>query len=81
MAVINPKVSSPDLSVLSGAGVALKLIQALGGRHPELSSSGFTDLAALGTVADSVPLVGENRVIVGKGMETLFWIRNPFSKI
>jgi single-stranded-DNA-specific exonuclease len=71
LAVINPKVSNPDLSVLSGAGVALKMVQALGGRHPELSPSWFTDLAALGTVADSVPLVGENRVIVREGMEQL----------
>jgi single-stranded-DNA-specific exonuclease len=71
LAVINPKISNPDLSVLSGAGVALKMVQALGGRHPELSPSWFTDLAALGTVADSVPLVGENRVIVREGMEQL----------
>jgi single-stranded-DNA-specific exonuclease len=62
IAVINPKVSSPDLSVLSGAGVALKMVQALGERHPEIVSSEFMDLAALGTIADSVPLVGENRV-------------------
>jgi single-stranded-DNA-specific exonuclease len=71
LAVINPKVSSPGLSVLSGAGVALKMVQALGGRYPELAPSEFTDLAALGTVADSVPLVGENRLIVREGIEHL----------
>jgi single-stranded-DNA-specific exonuclease len=71
LAVINPKVSSPELSTLSGAGVALKMVQALGERHPEIVYSEFMDLAALGTVADSVPLVGENRVIVKEGMECL----------
>ncbi len=67
-AVINPHVSgsaypNPDLC---GAGVALKLIQALGATQAQLQ--GYLPLAALATVADIVPLRGENRAIVSMGM-------------
>jgi single-stranded-DNA-specific exonuclease len=69
LAVINPKLSNPDLANLAGAGVALKLAQALGQRHSDrISFNEYLDLAALGTLADSVPLTGENRAIVRKGM-------------
>lgn len=52
---------------LCGAGVVLKLIMALeGGRGlPEQ----YADLAALATIADSVELTGENRLIVQRGLE------------
>ena len=54
---------------LTGAGVAFKLAQAL------LGDDSFTysllDLASLGTVADCGPIVGENRLIVKKGLEML----------
>ena len=49
---------------LCGAGVAFKLAQALLGRLPEE----YLDLVALGTVADQVPLVRENRVLVKEGL-------------
>lgn len=69
LAVINPKLSNPGLANLAGAGVALKLAQALGQRHPDkISFNEYLDLAALGTLADSVPLTGENRAIVKEGM-------------
>jgi len=63
-AVINPKREPEDhpASNLSGSGVALKLVHALTGELHDL------DLAALGTVADVVPLTGENRVIVALGL-------------
>lgn len=64
-AVINPKLSSPGVSDLSGAGVALKVAQALTNNDP---CHEFLDLAALGTLADSVPLMGENRIIVKEGL-------------
>lgn len=56
-------------SILAGVGVALKLVQALGARFgkPNLWRS-FTDFAALGTVADLMPLVGENRALVSDGL-------------
>src|SRR5436190_6507546 len=65
-AVINPKrhdCAYPD-KYLAGVGVALKLVQALcrrAGRESWLP--GLIKVAAIGTLADVVPLVGENRVI------------------
>ncbi len=65
-AVINPKIKGCVYKYrdLSGVGVAYKLCQALTGNAlvEEL------DLVALGTVADIVPLTGENRVIVKEGL-------------
>jgi single-stranded-DNA-specific exonuclease len=73
--VINPKRSDcvyPE-KMLAGVGVALKLVQAL------LAASGrgsdtlphFLKIAAIGTLADVVPLVGENRVIAHCGLREL----------
>ncbi len=55
----------------SGAGVALKLVMALEGGDPEEILGEYADLAALGTVADVVPVLGENRTIVKAGLEIL----------
>lgn len=64
--VINPKVKNSGYKFrdLAGVGVAYKLCQALSGTKllDEL------DLVALGTIADSVPLTGENRVIAKEGL-------------
>ena len=74
LAVINPKrpdCSYPDKN-LAGVGVALKLVQALcarSGREKWLPS--FVKIAAIGTLADVVPLVGENRVIAKIGLDLL----------
>src|SRR2546425_7940976 len=74
LAVINPKrhdCSYPD-KYLAGVGVALKVVQALcrrAGRERWLP--GFVKVAAIGTLADVVPLVGENRVIAKVGLDLL----------
>src|SRR6185503_18754043 len=64
-AVINPKrhdCSYPDKN-LAGVGVALKLVQALCGRANKGHwLPAFVKVAAIGTLADVVPLVGENRI-------------------
>jgi single-stranded-DNA-specific exonuclease len=54
---------------LAGAGVALKLVQAVGARlgFPDVWRD-LTDLATLGTVADIVPLTAENRALVADGV-------------
>jgi single-stranded-DNA-specific exonuclease len=74
VAVINPKrhdCSYPD-KYLAGVGVALKLVQALCARAGKSKwLPGFVKIAALGTLADVVPLVGENRVIARFGLESL----------
>jgi len=72
LAVINPKrhdCSYPDKN-LAGVGVALKLVQALclrAGRGAWLPA--FVKVAAIGTLADVVPLTGENRVIAKLGLQ------------
>jgi single-stranded-DNA-specific exonuclease len=74
VAVIDPKLpgSSYPFTELSGAGVALKLLQALyGSLGREEGLSSLMDLVALGTIADMVPLLGENRYLVKKGLELL----------
>ena len=56
-------------AILAGVGVALKLVQVLGGRlgKPHLWRE-FTDFATLGTVADLMPMRGENRALVSDGV-------------
>jgi single-stranded-DNA-specific exonuclease len=76
VAVINPMRhdSTYPFPHLAGVGVALKFAQALVRRmgHDEHKFlEHFLDLAALGTIADVMPLVGENRVIVKFGLEAL----------
>lgn len=56
---------------LCGAGVAFKLICALESGESEWVLDVYGDLLAVATVADIVPLVGENRAIVRRGMELL----------
>ena len=73
-AVINPKrtdCSYPD-KYLAGVGVSLKLVHALC-RQADRESwlPGFVKVAAIGTLADVVPLVGENRVIAKVGLDLL----------
>jgi single-stranded-DNA-specific exonuclease len=68
-AVINPKKPGCPYPYkhLCGAGVALKLAHALLGEVPEE----LLELAAIGTVADLMPLTGENRLIVKLGLERM----------
>ncbi len=53
---------------LSGVGVAFKLVCALENSVPEELLSQYADLVALGTVADVMPLKGENRIFVREGL-------------
>jgi len=73
-AVINPKRRDCEYpeKYLAGVGVALKLVQALCKRADKESwLPGFLKIAAIGTLADVVPLVGENRVIAKLGLDLL----------
>jgi single-stranded-DNA-specific exonuclease len=73
-AVVNPKrhdCNYPDKN-LAGVGVALKLVQALCGRAGKSAwLPAFVKIAAIGTLADVVPLVGENRIIAKLGLQML----------
>jgi single-stranded-DNA-specific exonuclease len=74
VAVLNPRRSDcpyPDKN-LAGVGVAFKLVEALlraSQRDKHIKS--FIKIAAIGTIADMVPLVGENRIIAKCGLEGL----------
>ena len=73
-AVVNPKrhdCSYPDKN-LAGVGVALKLVQALCARAGKSAwLPAFVKIASIGTLADVVPLVGENRIIAKLGLQML----------
>lgn len=76
VAVINPMRhdSNYPFSALAGVGVALKFAQALVrrlGHDDKKFVERYLDLAAFGTIADVMPLVGENRVIAKFGLEAI----------
>ena len=74
-ALINPKIAGSEYPFdgLAGAGVALKLLQAL--EQARVTRAGSAEaalaLAALGTIADMMPLRDENRAIVRSGLPRL----------
>lgn len=75
-AILNPKRPDCDypFDALAGVGVAFKLILALAIKNGLKTTDVFNqyvDIATLGTIADVVPLLGENRVIVDKGLKLL----------
>ncbi|HEX6035042.1 MAG TPA: single-stranded-DNA-specific exonuclease RecJ [Anaerolineales bacterium] len=76
LAVINPKQHGdvyPDKD-LAGVGIAYKIAEALLTAQQPLNgfqSNDLLDLVALGTVADLAPLVGENRVLVRRGLRQI----------
>lgn len=61
---------------LSGVGVAFKLASALCGSQETVLEE-YADMVCLGTVADVMPLQGENRVFVARGLESLAHTRRP----
>jgi single-stranded-DNA-specific exonuclease len=73
-AILNPRRSDcayPEKN-LAGVGVAFKLVQALlGSRMTEALLRSYLKVVAVGTIADVVPLAGENRVIASIGLEAL----------
>ena len=85
LAVLNP--NRPDCPYpdknLCGAGVAFKLAEALLATLPwppekaRRVSESFLKLVAIATVADVVPLTGENRIMVKHGIDGLRAVRNP----
>ena len=85
LAVVNPNRRDCDYpnKNLCGAGVAFKLVQALlrtlewPAEKLDRMLKSFLKLVAVATVADVVPLTGENRVIVKYGLQGLNQVRNP----
>ncbi len=91
VALVNPQVARPadaavgDFRELCSVGLAFKLAHALIKRGREIGLPGtadfdlkpLLDLVALGTIADIVPLLGENRILVSVGLERLSTTQRP----
>lgn len=75
LAIIHPKLeeSTYPFKELAGVGVAFKVAHALLGGLPEH----LLEIAAIGTIADLVPLQGENRLIAAKGIQQLRHTKRP----
>ena len=79
-AVVNPKQPGCDYPFkdLCGSGIAFKIAQAVIRREKlTLSERSLAKVAALGTIADIVPLLSENRAIVAEGLAALADARAP----
>jgi single-stranded-DNA-specific exonuclease len=88
LAVVNPKRGGEAYPFGDLAGVGVALLLALGLRaelresgyfktHPEPNLRAYLDLVALGTAADVVPVVGENRILVQSGLKVMEESRRP----
>ena len=84
VACINPHLAARELPLFSypftdlcGAGIAFKLVQGLYEYHGLPWNTALLELAALGTVADLVPLLDENRYIVAEGIRRIAETRRP----
>ncbi len=82
--IINPKQKGCDYKFkeLAGVGLAFKLVTALYVRSGRNDWDKYLDIVALGTVADLVPLLGENRTIVALGLKYMNKnLRLPLAKL
>ncbi len=72
LALVNPKFGA-GLGYLCSAGIAFKFAHALlkASPHPGIDLKRYLDLAALATIADLVPLVGENRILAHRGLDQM----------
>ena len=88
LALVNPQLATPPapcFTELCSAGLAFKLAHALLKRGRVIGLPGASDydlrplldLVALGTIADLVPLTGENRILVSAGLERLNRTERP----
>ncbi len=87
LAVVNPKLADDErCRMLAGVGVAFKLCHAMvkrakeTGAYPAIASIDlreYLDIVALGTVADIVPLLGENRILVRHGLSKIQGTTKP----
>lgn len=81
VAVVNPKLGGYPFSELCGAAVVFKLVQLLLANTTHELALGWEkwwlDMVGIATVADMVPLVGENRVLAHYGLKVLRQSRRP----
>jgi single-stranded-DNA-specific exonuclease len=80
VAVVDPRRedSQYPFAELAGVGVAFKFLEALyHGMGKEKQLENYLDLVALGTVADMMPLLGENRYLVKQGLKAMSHNKRP----
>ena len=79
VAIVNPRVADSQYPYpeLSGAGLAFKLAQGLYQYYGQPWDRSLLELAALGTIADLVPLTDENRLLVRQGLDGLARTSRP----
>ena len=85
VALVNPRLADPPGPEYCSAGLAFKLAHALVKQLREAGDPAAVkydvrqhlDLVALGTIADLVPLTGENRILASAGLERLTLTRRP----
>ena len=81
LAIVNPKLGAYPFPDLCGAAVAFKLAQAViskgGFEVPVGTEKWWLDMVGLATIADMVPLTGENRVLALYGLKVLRKSRRP----
>jgi single-stranded-DNA-specific exonuclease len=81
VAIVNPKLGGYPFSELCGAGVVFKLAQAMLNRKDYGVTRGrekwWLDMVGIATIADMVPLRGENRVLAHYGLQVLRKSRRP----
>jgi len=77
--IVNPKLRGQEYSYLCSAGVCFKVLHALLKSYGTdgIDLKDYLDLVAMATVADIVPLVGENRILVWRGLAQLTSSRWP----
>lgn len=80
-AIVNPKLGNYPFTELCGAAVVFKLVQVLLEKTEHDVKPGFEkwwlDMVGIATIADMVPLVGENRVLAQYGLKVLRKSRRP----
>ena len=78
VALVNPKADG-RFQYLCSAGVAFKVVHALLKQWPNanIDLKDYLDIVALATLADLVPLVGENRILVHRGLQQMARTRWP----
>lgn len=81
VAIVNPKLGGYPFSDLCGAATVFKLTQAMLNRNdydlPKGKEKWWLDMVGLATIADMVPLRGENRVLAHYGLQVLRKSRRP----
>lgn len=70
-AFINPEESCYPFKELCATGVVFKLIQAMAEKEKGIYPENYLDIVAVATIADAVPLVDENRILVKEGLKII----------